>query len=92
MNDFDINKLIQLAMGGLTVNWNVLHILGDNLIEENYAKTVYIGKCMPHIVYGPLKEGTLKSLWKVNSILKFLFWLFNKSSVRRDVYTDTLQV
>lgn len=75
MTDFDKNKLIQLALDGPIINWNVLDILDDNLIEENHSKTVHIGSCAKRIVYGALKEGSLKSQWKVDNILKSFIWV-----------------
>lgn len=43
------------------INWNVLDILDDDLIEVNLSKTVHIGSCAKRIVHGTLKEASLKS-------------------------------
>ena len=32
-----------------TVNWNISHILDDNVIEEIPSKTVHIGSCAQDI-------------------------------------------
>lgn len=74
MNVFDINRPIQLAMGCLTVNRNVLDILDDNLIARNFVKTVYNDSCV-HVVHGSLKEETLKSLCLFSRLYSQVFFL-----------------
>lgn len=68
MKDFDVNKPIQLAMGCLTVNWNVLDILDDNLIARNFVKTVYNNSCVQH-------KETLKSLCLFSRLYSQVFFL-----------------
>ena len=48
-------KLLQLAMDGPNVKWNVLNILDDKLESENFPKTLNIGSCAQGM--GTFKDG-----------------------------------
>ena len=61
MGELEKNKLLQLVMDGLNVNWNVLDLLDDKLVSDNFSKTLNIGRSVQHTVDGSLKMG-FKSL------------------------------
>ena len=86
MKGLDKANLLQLAMDGPKVNWNVLSILNDKLESENFSKTIDIGSCAQHTIHGAFKDGFQKSSWKIDKLLKSIFWLLNDSPARRDVY------
>ena len=67
------------------VNRNVLNILDDKLESENFPKALNIGSCAQHTVHGAFKDGFLKT-WKIDNLLKSVFWLLNDSAARQNVY------
>ena len=79
-------KLLQLAMDGPNVNWNVLNIMDNKLGSENFPKTLNIGSCAQRTVYEAFKDGFQKSFWKIGNLLKSAFWCLNDSPARRDIY------
>ena len=86
MKGLDKVKLLQLAMDGPNVNWNVLNILDDKLESENSPQNLNIGSCALHAVHGAFRDGFQKSSWKTGNLLKSAFSLLNDSPARRDVY------
>ena len=50
MGELEKNKLLQLAMDGPNVNWNVLDLLDDKFISDNFSKTLNISSCAQHTV------------------------------------------
>ena len=82
-HDLEDEKLLQLAMDGLSVNWNVLD---DQRAEKDLSKTLNIGSCSQHIVHGALKNGTTITEWSIVKILKAMYWILHDSPARRDVY------
>ena len=73
-------------MDGPNINWEVLGKLDDKLISDNFVRTLHIGSCAEHIIHGFLKDGIDKSEWIFDKLLKAMFWLFNESPARCDVY------
>ena len=86
MSDLEKNKLLQLAMNGPNVNWNVLDLLDDKLVSDNFSKTLNIGSCAQDTVNSSLKNGLQKSTWNMDKLLKSTFWILHDSPARRDVY------
>ena len=56
-------KRINCCNDGPNVNWNVLDLLDDKLVSDNFAKNINIGSCAQHTVPGSLKNGFQKSTW-----------------------------
>ena len=79
-------QFLRLAMDGPQVNWNILKLLDDKLVSENLSKTMNIGSSAQHVVHGTLKTGTTSSEFDTDKILKSVFWLFESSPARRNVY------
>ena len=85
-SDLKLDKLIQLAMDGPTVNWKVLEALDVYLEEKDVSKTINIGSCSQHVVHRALKTGTSNTEWGIDKILKFMFWILCDTPARRDDY------
>lgn len=79
-------KLLQLAMDGPTVNWNVLEMLDDKRIEKELNKTLNIGSCSQHIIHGALQTGTTSTKWNIDKLLKAMYWILHDSPARRNIY------
>ena len=73
-------------MDGPNINWNVLDLLDDKLMSDNFSETLNIGSCAQHTVHGSLKNEFQKSTWNMGKLLKSIFWILHDSPVRRDVY------
>ena len=86
MGELEKNKLLQLALDGPNVNWNVLDLLDDKLVSDNFSKTLNIGRSVQHTVDGSLKNGFEKSSWNMDKLLKSIIWILHYSPVRPDDY------
>ena len=84
--NFKIEKFLQLAVDGPSVNWSVLNMLDNKLEENNLSKTINIGSYSQHTVHGALKVGAAKTEWVIDKILKPLFSILSNSPARRDDY------
>ena len=73
MNELEKNKLLQLAWNGPNVNWNILDLLDDKLVSDNFSKTLNIGSCAQHTVHGSLENGFQKSTWNMDSCWNLSF-------------------
>ena len=63
-----------------------MKLLDDKLVSENLSKTMNIGSCAQYVVHGALKTGTKSSEFDTEKILKSMFWLFESSPARHNVY------
>ena len=77
---------LQLAMDGPNVNWLVLTKLDDELESNGHCKTVHIGCCAQHTVHGGFETGSSKTEWKLDKIMKSMFFILHDSTARREVY------
>ena len=68
-------SLLQLAMDGPNVNWEVLTKLDDKLVEDGYTKTLNIGSCAQHAIHGSFQNGSVKTGCGLQPILKSMFYL-----------------
>ena len=73
-------------MEGPNVNWNVLDLLDDKLVSDNFSKTLNIGSCVQHAVHGSPKNGFQELTWNMDKLLKSIFWILHDSAARHDVY------
>ena len=79
-------KMLQLAMDGPSVNWNVLDMLDDKLIENELSRTINIGSCSQHIIHGALQTGTTSTKWNIDKLMKAMYWILHDSPARRNIY------
>ena len=86
MNELKKTKLFQLAVDGLTVNWNVFDLLDDELVSDNFSKILNIASFPKHTIHGSLKNGFQKSTWNMDKLLKSIFSILHDSPVKSDVY------
>lgn len=49
--------LLQLSMDESSVNWKVLEMLDDHLIEKGLPKTLSIDSCNQHIFHGAIQTA-----------------------------------
>ena len=78
--DLDKRKMIQVSMDGPNVNWKLLSsIVDERQSNDDYPQLLDIGSCSLHVIHGAFWKGMNKTNWGIDSILKALHNLFDKS-------------
>ena len=86
IKDLKEESILQLAMDGPNINWEVLRKLDDTLVEDGHNKMLNIGSCAQHVIHGAFQIGSSKTEWQLNKIMKVMFSLFKDFPARRDVF------
>ena len=63
----------------------MLRKTNEMLVGDNYSKTVNIGSCSQHTVYGAFETGTTNH-WDVHKILNSMLWLLPDSPACKNIY------
>ena len=79
-------QIVAICNGWPNVIWNVLDLVDDKFVSDNFSKTLNIGSCAQHTVHGSLKNGLQKSTWNMDKLMKSIFWILHDSPARCDVY------
>ena len=88
--DLDKRKMIQVSMDGPNVNWKLLSsIVDERQSNDDYPELLDIGSCSLHVVHGAFQKGMKKTNWGIDSILKALHNLFDKSLAKREDFSKT---
>ena len=83
-------KILQISMDGPNVN----HKFYKDLLVEREASEldlpclIDLGTCGLHVVHGALRKGFEETGWKLERLLRSLFYLFEDSPARRQDYTE----
>lgn len=78
--------LLQLSMDESSVNWKVLEMLDDHLIEKGLPKTLSIDSCNQHIFHGAIQTAVQTSVWNLDKVMKAMYWLLHESPARCEIY------
>jgi len=83
-------KLIQVSMDGPNVNLKFLRDLKTDrsIVNPEIPSLIDIGTCGLHVIHGAFRSGFESTGWKIDSLLKLMFYLFNESPARRSDYTQ----
>ena len=82
-------NVLQVSMDGPNVN----HKFYKDLISEREASDpdlpdlIYLGTCGLHVGHGAFRTGFEITGWKIDRLLKSLWYLFNESPARREDFT-----
>jgi len=81
-------KLTQISMDGPNVNHKFYKDFCSDraLLEPELPLLFDIGTCGLHVVHGAFRTGFESTGWKLDVILKSLWYLFNESPARMDDY------
>ena len=81
-------KLLQVSMDGPRVNWKLLKLLCEDREKEDadLPKILNIGSCGLHVVHGAFCTGCQATEWKIEGLLRALWYLFHDTPARRDDY------
>ena len=79
-------KLLQISMDGPRVNWKLLSLLCEDREKQDadLPKLLNIGSCGLHVIHGAFCTGCKATEWKVEGVLRSLWYLFHDSPARRD--------
>ena len=83
-------NIIQVSMDGPNVNIKFL----KNLISEredsdpDLPSLIDLGTCGLHVVHGAFRTGFENTGWKVDRLLRSLWYLFSESPARRQDFTE----
>ena len=80
-------QFLQLAMDGPNVNWCVLEMLDDQLVEKDLNKILNIGSCSQHVIHSAFKDRVLQTDLGIHKLLKAMYWMLHDSLARRDDYS-----
>ena len=86
MEGLDYEKLLQVSMDGLHVNWKLLRLLEDERNSSSAPKLLNIGSCGLHVLHGAYEHGQKHSEWELDLFLKNCFSIFKQSPARRSDY------
>ena len=81
-------NLVQVSMDGPATNWKFY----DNLLKErqqedpNMPSLLNVGSCGLHVVHGGFQTGATATGWKLESLLRSLWYLFVDAPARREDY------
>ena len=75
--------MIQVSMDGPNVNWKLLSsIVDEQQSNDEYPELLDIGSCSLHVIHGAFRKGMNKTNLGMDSILKALYNLFDKSPAK----------
>jgi hypothetical protein len=83
-------KITQISMDGPNVNLKFHRdfVSERNALEPEIPSIIEIGSCGLHVVLGAFGTIFESTGWKLDSILKSLYYLFNESPARKADYTE----
>ena len=58
-------KMLQLSMGGPSVNWKVFRLLCESRESNGYPSLVNIGCCCLHVIHGSFQTDAKESGWEL---------------------------
>lgn len=88
-NQIDTSKMIQISMDGPNVNKKFYrdYCLDRSTSLPDAPNLIDIGSCGLHVIHGAFKTGANATGWKLDNLLRSLYYLFNESPARRADYT-----
>lgn len=91
VSKLDGAKMIQVGMDGPNSNLKFLRdLVSKRELEMPDAPSLLdIGTCGLHVVHGAFRTGINATDWKLDSILRSLYYLFNESPARRSDYSES---
>ena len=82
-------KILQVGMDGPNANIKFHKDLVEEIssVDPELPNLLDIGTCGLHVMHRAFRTGFTASGWKLDTILKSLYYLFNESPARRSDYT-----
>ena len=88
LNKLDTAHLLQVSMDGPNVNWKFFEdLLQDrSQSDPDIPKLINIGCCGLHVVHGAFKYEAIATGWKLDSLLRSMWYILSESPARREDY------
>ena len=67
-----MGKFLHLGMDGPSTNWNVLDLINDHQVANEFQKALDIGSCLLHILHSALQTGMIKPGWDIRHFIRYL--------------------
>jgi hypothetical protein len=85
----DTSKILQVSMDGPNVNHKFYrdYVADRKVAEPDSPDLLDLGSCGLHVIHGAFKTGATVTGWKIDSLLRSLWYLFSDSPARRADYT-----
>lgn len=90
-SELDPSKLLQISMDGPNVNLKFHRMCIKDQKEnepEGSPSLLDLGVCGLHVLHGAFKTGVNSTGWKLDGILRSLWYLFHDTYSRRTAYTE----
>lgn len=89
IHNLDTCKVLQISMDGPNVNHKFYreYTADRKTMHPEAPDLIDIGSCGLHVVHGAFKRGANATGWKMENILRSLWYLFADSPARRADYT-----
>ena len=79
-------KILQISMDGPNVNKKFFRDFVHER-DSSMPSLIDIGSCGLHVLHGAFRTGFEKTSWKIDRLLKSLWYIFDESPARRENYT-----
>lgn len=85
------SKLLQVSMDGPSTNWkfyeSLLQVRKEH--DPDLPTLINVGSCGLHVLHGAFQFGCTQSGWKLDSLLRSLYYCFSDSPARREDYISS---
>lgn len=77
-------KMLQISMDGPKANWSFLNLMNADRKELGMPELIEIGSCSLHVLHGAFRYGMEHTEWRLDTLLRALYYLFHDSPARRE--------
>ena len=91
ISELNMNLLLQVSMDGPHVNWKFLEMLIEDRkhADPDIPCLINVGSCSLHVVHGAFTTGASATEWKLDQLLRSLWYLSHDSPARREDFKET---
>ena len=88
LGKLNLANLNQVSMDGPNTNWKFFDSFCSDraLTDPDLPHLINVGSCGLHLVHGAFKYGVKATGWKLDSLLRSLYYMFSDSPARREEY------
>ena len=88
LGKLNLANLIQVSMDGPNTNWKFFDSFCSDRAQTDpdLPHLINVGSCGLHVVHGAFKYGVTATGWKLDSLLRSLYYMFSDSPARREEY------
>ena len=84
----DTKRMVQVSMDGPNISWEMVRKITEKRSStEHYPGLINVGSCSLHVVLCAFRSCESNTKWGIDTLLKALHKLFDKSPAKREDYT-----